>query len=186
MANSLRTGNHHVLKTGNHRTKWFTILVAAWNHQKPLHIPVLANEGCYTTWLIGGLELIITTNALLYLACHHKSNWICWKIIVKSCSKTIFSLKSDAPSRTKGDSTWDKRMASRIHHGSLWMPCPYPQKHHGLHGQKMTIVWVWVKQQIINHAWLGMVNISPTKMMIWGMVYDIVLPTLHVAFAIWK
>ena len=104
----------------------------------------------------------------------------------KSCSKTIFSLKSDAPSRTKGDSTWDKRMASRIHHGSLWMPCPYPQKHHGLHGQKMTIVWVWVKQQIINHAWLGMVNISPTKMMIWGMVYDIVLPTLHVAFAIWK
>jgi len=41
---------------------------------EPLHIPVLANEGCYTTWLIGGLELIITTNALLYLACHHKSN----------------------------------------------------------------------------------------------------------------
>jgi hypothetical protein len=57
---------------------------------EPLHIPVLANEGCYTTWLIGGLELIITTNALLYLACHHKSNWICWKIIVNHVPK-LFS-----------------------------------------------------------------------------------------------
>ena len=35
-----------------------------------------------------------------------------------------------------------------------------------------------VVKTILNHPWLGMVYITYIKMVIWGMVYDIVLTTL--------